>query len=129
MELFEAEEPSNFLMGYYNNIAELIKLGVVDLTLKKDLSQSKVTGKDIDEYYNNPNSSNNKNVGMKKLSGAITAEYFRKEIAKILNSHFKNKYNISENNVYIKGCHYTAKTRKDRYMSDEQWEQFVLALV
>lgn len=26
-------------------------------------------------------------------------------------------------------CHYTAKTKQDKYMSDSQWEQFVLDLI
>lgn len=85
-QLFIAEEPSKFLMGYYNNIAALMNLGVVDFAMKED--SSKVTGKRIDEYYNDPNVSNNKNVGMKKLLGAIAEEYFKQEIERILKVHY-----------------------------------------
>lgn len=46
----------------------------------------------------------NKKIGAKGI-GAIIAELFRKNIEVVLKRKYSNSYKISENNVYVKGCH------------------------
>ena len=41
----------------------------------------------------------------KKVTGAIIAELFRKNIEIVLKQKYEGRYKVSENNVYVKGCH------------------------
>lgn len=101
--LFEANSISTFLNGYYEKIAKLINLGVLCFTVTDNQSETEVTSKHLDEYFHNPDSYKNKITGMKKLSGVIAAEYFREQIDRILKNY--PDYKISNNNVYVEGCH------------------------
>lgn len=102
--VFPARQPSRFLAGYYDKLAQLFRLGVVDLNLGLP-DPALATGRHIDEYYNDPALREERGVRASKLSGAVAAEYFRQEIQRVLERHPEYGCKVSENNVYIQGSH------------------------
>lgn len=94
------EQISSFLYEYYQRIASLVKLNVLSLNFEQTPSTPELVDTYFETRDNQKSSSTN---SYKKMIGSITAEYFRYQIAKILEQH--PEYKISDNNVYVEDCH------------------------
>lgn len=88
-----------FLQDYYQQIVSLKKLDVLQL----DFGQKPYTPELIDEYFETRDQRKASKTSSKKMIGSITAEYFRSKIEECLQQY--PDYKVSENNVYVKGCH------------------------
>lgn len=100
------EKISSFLQGYYKQIVSLKELDVLQL----DFGQKPCTPELIDEYFETRDQRKSSKTISKKMIGSITAEYFRSKIEEALQHlqqypDYKVDYKVSENNVYVKGCH------------------------
>ena len=94
---FDSDHPGELLRSYYEKAAALVNLGIYDIVPMGS------SWKDVCDYYENTQQKARSGESTKKLVGAVTAEVFRQKIVQVLKDY--PEYVISENNVYVEGCH------------------------